>query len=228
MSSATPRLLSPLDLLREWRVVLDLAAAARQRDLAPLPRGQSTVMVIPGFGASDRATALLRRRLSRLGHDVHGWGLGTNRGQVEADVPRLLPRLDACLERTHAPLTLIGWSLGGVIARELARARPGQVREIIALGSPLIGGPKYTFTARWYARKGLDLDRIEKKVAEREAAHPLPCPMISVFSRRDGMVHYAASIDPTTTSETHEVSCSHLGMCVAPEVLTLIARRLAA
>lgn len=228
MSSATPRLLSPHDLLREWWVVVDLAAAAaRHREVDRLPRGQATVMVIPGFGAGDIATSLLRRRLARLGHQVSGWGLGTNRGRVEADVPRLLPRFDEQVRTCGTPLTLIGWSLGGVIAREVARARPGQVREIIALGSPLIGGPKYTYTARRYARQGLDLDRIERKIAEREAANPLPCPMISLYSRRDGMVHYAASIDPTTTSETYEVTCSHLGMCVAPEVLSLIARRLA-
>jgi pimeloyl-ACP methyl ester carboxylesterase len=228
MSTATPRLLSPLDLLREWRVLVDLAAAARERHAVDtMPRGHAAVMVIPGFGAADGATAVLRRRLGRLGHQVSGWGLGINRGRVETDVPRLLPRFDQLHSASETPVTLVGWSLGGVIAREIARARPGQVREIIALGSPLIGGPKYTFTARWYARQGLDLDRVERKVAEREAANPLPCPMISVYSRRDGMVHYAASIDPGTTDETIEVSCSHLGMCIAPEVLALIARRLA-
>lgn len=221
-------MLAPVELLREWALIKDLARAAQFRSLAHLPRGSEPVLVIPGFGAGDAATVVLRRRLARLGHAVRGWGLGINRGRLEQDLPRLIPVFDAFhAEQGQRPVTLVGWSLGGVVARELARSRPGAVRQIIALGSPLVGGPKYTYTARSYARKGFDLDRIERKVAEREAAQPLPCPLVSVFSRRDGMVHWAASAAPGASTEAVEVDCSHLGMCVAPEVLGVIARRLA-
>lgn len=226
-----PRRLSALELLREWRVVRDLAASALQGVPQDLPRGQGeAVMVIPGFGATDAATRTLRNRLTQLGYVVSGWQLGRNRGAVERDLQRLLPHFDA-LHATagSTPVSLVGWSLGGVIARELARLRPTATRRVITLGSPLVGGPKYTFTASWYARQGLDLERAEQKVAARERTTPLPCPLLSLYSRHDGMVHCGASIDPYHDNVRHqEVRSSHLGMCLSPEVLRAVATELAA
>ena len=229
MRMPQPERLSPRDLLREWRVLRDLLALATQRTV-DLPRGEGApVLVIPGFGASDGATAVLRRRLTALGYEVHGWGLGRNRGQVEADVQQLLPAIDRLHTDRGRRVSLVGWSLGGVIARELARARPQTVARVITLGSPLVGGPKYTFTAGWYARQGMDLDRIERRIADREAATPLPCPLLSLYTRHDGMVHFGASFDPWHPEVRHqEVDSSHLGMCLAPAVLRAIAVELAA
>lgn len=229
LSTIPPETLSPRDLLREWRLIKDLAASVTDRGHAALPRGQASVLVIPGFGAGDWATGLLRRRLAALGHYVYGWGLGINRGRGEQDVERLLPRVDAIhRRRPDARLVVVGWSLGGVIARQLARKRPEVIHDLIALGSPLVGGPKYTFTAAWYARKGMDLDAVERKVAAYETAHPLPCPMLSIFTPHDGMVHPGASYDPHHEGVHYrEVDASHLGMVVSPEVLQVIAERLA-
>ena len=224
----TPEALKPSDLLREWRLLKDLAAYAADRSLSDLPRGQASVMVIPGFGAGDWATGILRGRLSRLGHHVYGWGLGINRGQLGRDAERLLPRLQAIVARRDRPVTLIGWSLGGVIARQVARQQPGLVNDIIALGTPLVGGPKFTFTAPWYARKGMDLDAMARKVDDFESSHALPCPLLSVFTPHDGMVHPGASHDPHHPEVTYrEVNASHLGLCLAPEVIEIIALRLA-
>ncbi len=227
-SLITPEPLKPTDLLREWRLLKDLAANAVNRDQASLPRGQRPVMIIPGFGAGDWATGVLRRGLSRLGHHVYGWGLGINQGKVERDVERLMPTLAAICARHEQPVVLIGWSLGGVIARHLARQQPEYVADIIALGSPLVGGPKYTFTAPWYRRKGMDMDKAERKVNAYESRTALPCPMLSIFTPHDGMVHPGASHDPHHPEVTYrEVDASHLGLCVAPEVLQVIAERLA-
>tara|TARA_R110001599_G_scaffold16344_27_gene66699 strand:+ start:12692 stop:13495 length:804 start_codon:yes stop_codon:yes gene_type:complete len=224
----TPETLKPSDLLREWRLLKDLAAYAADRSLSDLPRGQASVMVIPGFGAGDWATGILRGRLSRLGHHVYGWGLGINRGQLGRDAELLLPRLQAIVARRDQPVTLIGWSLGGVIARQVARQQPGLVNDIIALGTPLVGGPKFTFTAPWYARKGMDLDAMARKVDDFESSHALPCPLLSVFTPHDGMVHPGASHDPHHPEVTYrEVDASHLGLCLAPEVIEIIALRLA-
>ena len=144
------------------------------------------------------------------------------------DVERLLPKLTAIVARREQPVTLIGWSLGGVIARQMARKQPDLVADIIALGSPLVGGPKFTFTAAWYARKGLDLDAIAAKVDAYESRHALPCPLLSIFTPHDGMVHPGASHDPHHPEVTYrEVDASHLGLCVAPDVLEVIAQRLA-
>ncbi len=229
MSMPAPQRLSPSDLLREWRLLRDLAALAGDRRIDDLPRGDGApVMVIPGFGATDGATSVLRRRLRRLNYQVSGWTLGRNHGRVEADLERLLPVYDQFQAHTGRGITLIGWSLGGVIPRELARLRPATTHRIITLGSPLAGGPKYTFTASWYARQGLDLDRIERKVAEREAKTPLPCPLLSLYTPRDGMVHFGASFDPWHPEVRHrEVDSSHLGMCLSPDVLRVIAHELA-
>lgn len=229
IAAIAPEMLSPRDLMREWRLLKDLTACALDRRHGRLPRGQASVLVIPGFGAGDWATGVLRRRLATLGHHVYGWGLGVNRGRVEADVARLLPRIDAIgQQRPDAPLVIVGWSLGGVIARQLARQRPEAIADLIALGAPLVGGPKYTFTAWWYARKGMDLDMVERKVTAYETAHPLPCPMLSIFTPHDGMVHPGASFDLHHPGVVHrEVDASHLGLVAAPEVLQVIAERLA-
>ena len=143
----TPETLKPSDLLREWRLLKDLAAYAADRSLSDLPRGQASVMVIPGFGAGDWATGILRGRLSRLGHHVYGWGLGINRGQLGRDAERLLPRLQAIVARRDQPVTLIGWSLGGVMAREIAKLHPDKVSKIITMGSPFSGSPPVKWRA---------------------------------------------------------------------------------
>ena len=84
-------------------------------------------------------------------------------------------------------MVLVGWSLGGFIAREYAREHPQHVRQVITLGSPVIGGPRYTATARWYASQGFDLDELEQAVAARYA-NPLTVPITAIYSRRDGVV----------------------------------------
>jgi pimeloyl-ACP methyl ester carboxylesterase len=126
-------------------------------------------MVIPGFGADDRYTWPLRTYLKSLGYATTGWGLGTNRaglnmphslGDVhprwklqtkspyrgEAGVPyvidRLIDRVDEVYEESKQPIALVGWSLGGYMAREVARDRPAQISQVITLGTPVIGGPK--------------------------------------------------------------------------------------
>lgn len=125
-------------------------------------------MVLPGFGADDRSTWPLRRFLRSLGYDVRGWGLGTN----DDDVEQLVERVGSIVEETAARaadrLSLLGWSLGGYIAREVGRDLPEQVRHVVTLGSPVIGGPKYTTAAAAVERRGYDLDEIGAKVVERK------------------------------------------------------------
>src|SRR5215472_11827188 len=105
--------------------------------LMSAPRGDGHgVLVLPGLLASDVSTALLRRFVRRLGYDVRGWSLGRNRGPTDEVLDELPRRLSALAERTGQPVSLIGWSLGGIYARELARRYPAQVRQVITLGSP--------------------------------------------------------------------------------------------
>ena len=125
-----------LRLLLEWPRFL---IGTRPERLAHLPRGNGEpVMVLPGWGLDDRATAPFRRALTHLGYAVQGWGEGANLGIRSEQMKRLGARLDA-----HAqPVSLIGWSYGGVVARELARNQPAQARRVFTLGSPINGVPE--------------------------------------------------------------------------------------
>src|SRR6185369_11920741 len=117
--------------------------------LATLPRGRGAhVVVLPGYGASESSTAVLQGFLRLLGYRSFHWGLGRNTGNVARFVPRVLERAEEVAG--DAEVHLVGWSLGGYIAREAARERPGRFRSVVTLGSPVVGGPKYTTVARRY------------------------------------------------------------------------------
>lgn len=194
----------------------------------PLPQGDGErVLVVPGFMTSDRSTLVLRRFLRRLGYEVHGWGMGINRGRIEQRMPEVIARAEALA--AGGSLKVVGWSLGGVIARELSRERPALVERIVTMGTPVVGGPKYTFTARHYQKRGVDLDAIEARVAERNA-QPLPAPVTAIYSRADQVVSWRACLDPNAANDVRhvEVATSHIGLGFDPETLRIVARALAA
>lgn len=215
-------LLEPAGLLEPIRL------AVRSRELSGLPRGKGApVMVLPGFGTGDVATWALRKFLAYLDYDVQGWGLGRNHGRVPELIPRILESLEAFSGEHSRPVNLVGWSLGGYIARELARERPDLVTRVITLGSPVVGGPKYTASHRFYVRHGYDLDEIEATVAARDRI-PLTTPVTAIYSKRDGVVAWQACIDRVNPSTEHvEVAASHLGLGLSPDVYAIVARRLA-
>jgi pimeloyl-ACP methyl ester carboxylesterase len=184
------------------------------------------VLVLPGYGAGDVSTLLLRNYLRFLGYDARGWALGRNTGNVRGLLPRILDALDATAREAGAPVRMVGWSLGGYLAREAARERPDLVQQVITLGSPVIGGPKYTLAAESYRRRGLDLDEVERQVAARNAV-PLRTPVVAIYSRADAVVAWEACIDEHCADVEHvEVSTTHLGLGFSPEVFVIIARRL--
>ena len=151
-------------------------------------------MVLPGFATGDGATSLLRAYLSFLGHDVHPWGLGRNDGDVPRLLALLVARVTALRHSTGRPVRLVGWSLGGYLAREISRDVPADVNRVVTLGSPVVGGPKYTLAARAYRRRGVDIDAIEAAVDAREAV-PLTRPVSAIYSRKDGVVAWQACVD---------------------------------
>ncbi len=201
----------------------------RSPDLARQPRGDGgPVMVLPGFGVGGGSTALIRGYLRALGWDARDWGLGRNHGDVPDLIPQVVERLEQLADEAGRPAALVGWSLGGVLAREAARERPAQARCIVTLGSPVVGGPKYTAVAEVYRRQGIDLDAIEAEVLARDAV-PITTPVTAVFSRRDGVVAWRACIDRISERVEHvEVGTTHLGLGFSAEVLGIIAARLAA
>ncbi|MDJ0850639.1 MAG: alpha/beta fold hydrolase [Myxococcota bacterium] len=219
---------TPNGLLGEALGLLEFPRlVARFPDLARQPRGSGQrVLVLPGYGASDGSTSVLRAYLSLLGYRAHGWGLGRNSGEVTELLPRVVERLERLAREEGGPIRLIGWSLGGYLAREAARERPGAAHRVITLGSPVVGGPKYTAVAGAYRRRGVDLDAIEAAVEERNR-RPLETPITAVYSRRDGVVAWKACIDRHAPNVEHvEVEATHLGLGFSPDVYRIVAERL--
>ncbi len=221
---------SPLQSLRELGAPLEIARAiALAPGLMNCPRGRGeSVLVLPGFGAGDRSTIALRFFLNALGYRAEGWGMGANRGDVQALMPQVASLVASRSAAAGEPVHLLGWSLGGVLAREAARDLPGCVRSVITLGTPVVGGPRYTAAARFYAANGFDFATIERQIAERQQV-PIRVPVTSFYSKSDGIVAWRAAIDPSENPVEHvEVTDSHLGMGFSNRVYRLVAERLAA
>ena len=198
--------------------------------LLSAPRGDGhAVLVLPGLLASDVSTSVLRRFVRRLGYHAVGWNLGRNRGPTERVVGELPRALAALAEQTGRPVSVIGWSLGGIYARELARRQPEHVRQVITLGSPFgMTDDRQSHAHRAYQRSAHR--HAKEGVPTRERlADPIGVPSTAVYSRNDGIVAWQACTG--TESELHEsveVRCAHLGFGNDPATLWLIADRLAA
>jgi len=213
------------DALQELRLPIDalgwipswLATKVR-----PAGRPRS-VLLLPGFGTGPRAMRVMESFLKRQGHRVRDWGLGRNNGEARQLRIALEPVIRAAIDREGEPVVVVGWSLGGFIAREYAREHPGHVRKVITLGTPVIGGPRYTATARRYRAQGHDLDELERAVKSRYAT-PLRVPVTAVYSKRDGIVAWQACIDKWSPDVSHvEVDETHVGLILSPRVLAIVA-----
>jgi pimeloyl-ACP methyl ester carboxylesterase len=212
-----------------------LSAAAVPRLLAALPglsrlpRGHGEpVMLLPGFGAGDASNAVLNALLRYLGYRVHGWGLGLNRGNVEVLLPKVEARVRAIRDHAGEPVRLVGWSLGGVLAREVARDAPDFVTRVITMGTPVVGGPKYTRVAAAYRTAGVDVDEIERKIEARYDV-PIRVPVTAIYCKADGIVDWRACIDHRTPGIEHiEVKATHFSLGFDPKVLEIVAETCAA
>jgi pimeloyl-ACP methyl ester carboxylesterase len=187
------------------------------------------VLVLPGLLAEDASTATMRRYLSSLGYDVHGWRLGRNLGPTAAILDGMSARLEELHRSSGRTISLVGWSLGGIFARELARTRPALVRQVITLGSPFgLSDPEDSRAHSAYRRLGV-LHVSPGSLPRRERlSRPIPVPTTAVFSRLDGVVPWQACINtPGERRENVAVYSSHLGMGHNAAVLWVIADRLA-
>lgn len=217
-----------LDALRELRLPIDVLRwapswLAMKFRRAAHPR---TAILLPGFGAGPRSMGVMESFLRRRGHRVRDWGLGRNTGDAKQLRAKLQRVVEESIEAHGEPVALVGWSLGGYIAREYAREHPDEICRVVTLGSPVIGGPRYTATAEWYRSKGHDLDAIERAVMDRYAT-PLRVPVTAIYSRHDGVVAWQACIDRWSPNVRHvEVDETHVGLGFAPRVLGLVADEL--
>ena len=193
------------------------------------PRGDGRgALVLPGLLADDASTGPLRRFLRRLDHRVYGWGLGRNRGPTREVVDGLPRRLEHVADRTGQPVSLVGWSLGGILARELARQHPDLVQQVITLASPYaMDDSMRTRADAAYRRRAARHVPTDPLTRDR-MREPIPVPSTSVYSRSDGIVPWQACISPVSSHhENVEVRAGHLGIGVDAAVLWLLADRLA-
>lgn len=234
MASATEKHARPhpwLTLTEGSRAALDLASFGLMRwALEAAPRGDGhPVLVLPGFMADDDSTSLLRDFLKGRGYSVFGWEMGQNTGpNGEGFSERLGGRVEEIVVKTQSKLSIVGQSLGGVYAREIARHGHEAVRQIIMLGSPLAGpgGGTARHVEALYEEMGENAPHPDPQDALADF-DPL-VPSTSIYSQMDGIVSWQASLqNDHEKAENIHVHASHIGMGVSPAVLYVVADRLA-
>ena len=227
-NSRTPRSAPPLRLFaRESLSFAYMRTASAFGAAVPLPvtgNGQH-VMVLPGFMASDQTTARLRRSLETAGFVAHGWGLGRNRG-IKVDI---FERIDAQIEKLgiDKPVILVGWSLGGLIAREYAKHAPERVAKVVTLGSPFSGDLRANNAWRLYefvAGHSIDAPPIAVTLGDKPPVHTS-----AFWSAGDGVVAVSSARGlPHESDEQFELACRHMGFVAQPAAIRAIAKAITA
>ena len=194
------------------------------------PQGDGhTVIVFPGLSANDSTTVPLRRYLGSLDYATQGWDQGFNFGPRDGVLEEATRQVrDAC-ERSGGKVSLVGWSLGGIYARELAKEMPEMVRSVVTLGTPFAGSPRSTNAWRIYELASGRNSHHE--AAQRDLPAAPPVPTTSIYSRSDGIVAWQGSLQAPSRSNPHtenvEVLASHFGIGLNPSAWWVVADRLA-
>ncbi|MCV2351704.1 esterase/lipase family protein [Paucibacter sp. Y2R2-4] len=217
-------LLMMLEGRAPWEFAALLAASPWLRKLPP--GDGHPVVVFPGLGANDLTTQPLRRFLDDLGYDTHPWHQGFNFGPRQGVLEQCNRDVQALFKRHAKPVSLVGWSLGGIYARELAKELPEHVRCVITLGTPFTGHPRATNAWKFFElMNGRHVGDPAMLAQIRQAP---PVPTTSIYSRSDGIVSWRCSVmEPGPQHENIEVHASHLGLGMNPLALYAIADRLA-
>ena len=219
-----------------WLMLAEGRALLESTTLVPLlpllrnlPRGDGhPVLVLPGFLATSRSTLLLRSFLRHHGYAAHRWKLGRNRGYRPELERAMAQRVLELNERYGRRVSLLGWSLGGIYARELARDMPDRVRQVITLGSPFAAEGNGT-NVRWLYELVSGHSPIPDSSLLRRMRAPPPVPTTAIFSRTDGIASWRATVEHIAHDhvENVEVGGAHIGLGFNPRAYYVIADRLA-
>lgn len=211
------------------RAMLDLFSA--KLGGPPLVKGDGhPVIVYPGLGAGAMSTSQLRRYLGKCNFSAHDWELGVNtgpEGNFDDWLEPLLERVQALYDQHGRRVSLVGWSLGGVYAREVAKRCPDTVRQVVTLATPFhsLGGANHAGTI--FKMLGGDTSQLTAELQARLSERP-PVPTTSIYSETDGMVSWRGCLErPAPRVENVAVHASHLGMASHPGALHVVADRLA-
>ena len=215
-------------LMLEARALWELGAMiAATPWLRRLPRGDGhPVLVFPGMGANDITTVPLRNFLGGLGYVTQAWGQGFNFGPREGVLKQCAADVRALAAKHGQPVSLVGWSLGGLYAREMAKELPEHTRCVVTLGTPFAGHPRATNA--WRIFEMLSGQKAHDPALIARLRKPPPVPTTSIYSRTDGIVAWQCSLnEPGPEVENIEVHASHTGMGMNPLALYAVADRLA-
>lgn len=219
---------SRLLTLAEGRAILELGALMAAKPLMnKLPEGDGhTVVCMPGFMASERSLNPMIKFLEDRGYTAETWSQGRNLGLRPGLVENLLDHLDDITQKTGRKASLVGWSLGGIFAREIAKMRPDTVRQVLALGSPFAGPPSATHAARLY--EFMTGHAPEDPPVKMQIDEVPPMPFTSIFTKTDGIVNWRTCIQKGAGDfDNIEVKASHCGIGVNPAAFYVLADRLA-
>ena len=196
-----PSSAAPTDQFGELAALREFSRLAMHAPrLLTAPRGKGEpVVLLPGFRASDVSTSALRGYLTTLGYRAVGWGLGTNDGDLERLLPRVANMLQDLVLRRGRPAGLVGQSLGGYVAREIARQHPELVAQVVTFGTPML---------------------------RPRSRQPIRCPVTVIYSKADRIVPWRSCMDPDPAANNIEVRSTHLGMGIDPDVWKVVADQL--
>ena len=230
VSAQTLRAPSRTLMFLEGRALPELGAFLGALPLLGLaPNGDGhPVLVLPGLVASDASTRLLRAFLRTRGYSVSGWGQGPNLGLRDGVQHAMVDRVQKMNDTHGRKVSLVGWSLGGLYARQLAKMMPERVRQVITHGSPFASSPKATNAWRVYEMaSGRRADEEDPRFGGTLAGSP-PVPTTAIFSRTDGICAWQGCREQSShMAESIEVESSHCGMGHHPAVAYAVAERLA-
>ena len=208
---------------------VDLARSrARATALANEIKGDGRhVLLIPGLLASEHRMEPMRAILEAAGFRAHGWGMGRNLGPRVDTLEQIDRKVDAIRSLCDAPVILVGWSLGGLFAREYAKFAYEKVAGVITLGSPFSGDPRANHAWRLYQMVAGHPVDCPPFACSREVKPPVPT--IALWSRRDGVIHPECARGRThERDKAIEVDCTHMGFAVAPEGILAVGKALEA
>ena len=206
----------PLEPVRRMvRPPLDIARATHPK----------TVMLLPGFGAHPIRMRWMARKLEAAGHTTKKWGLGYNLGATEARFRMVEKRLVDLHRRTGEQIHLVGWSLGGVMARELAKTHPDKVAKVVTMGSPFSGSPRAN--NGWRAYQAIAGHRVDEPEIDTVVHEKPPVETVAFWSPKDGIVHpRAACGKPGERDRTVALRCSHMGFVLTHEAVEAVLAEL--
>lgn len=197
---------------------------AAEQPVAPAAQPR-TVMLLPGFGTHPVRMRRMAERLEAAGHKVKRWGLGFNFGPTPENLSLLEERLLALRDRYGRPVVLVGWSLGGVFARELAKRQPNAVAKVVTMGSPFSGDPRANNAWRIY--HFIAGHPVDRPPVEGDLSAKPPVPTVALWSPRDGIVSPRCSCGrPGERDRAVALRCTHLGFAHSSESITAVLREL--